>query len=135
MGSRGADDSGSDMVAGVVVFAAGSVVCALAPNVGVIIAGRAVMGLGAAACEPGTLSVLLVARLGRRLFSSTLLGSTAGLLLAVDGQHLVLSRTGLLDVVLSFFVLAAVAALVLDRDASRARLARRVAGLPERALW
>lgn len=88
--------------------------------------------LGAAVT--GTLSVLLVARLGRRLFSSTLLGSTAGLLLAVDGQHLVLSRTGLLDVVLSFFVLAAVAALVLDRDASRARLARRVAGLPERAL-
>ena len=31
---------------------------ALAPNPGVLIAGRAVMGLGAAASEPGTLSML-----------------------------------------------------------------------------
>ncbi|GAB2487414.1 MFS transporter [Jatrophihabitans fulvus] len=46
------------MVAGVVAFAAGSLVCALAPSVGWIIAGRAVMGVGAAAAEPGTLSVI-----------------------------------------------------------------------------
>jgi EmrB/QacA subfamily drug resistance transporter len=46
------------MLAGVGVFCAGSVLCALAPNVGTLIAGRAVMGLGAAASEPGTLSML-----------------------------------------------------------------------------
>jgi len=46
------------MLAGVGVFCAGSVLCALAPNVSVLIAGRAVMGLGAAASEPGTLSML-----------------------------------------------------------------------------
>ena len=46
------------MLAGVGVFCAGSVLCALAPNVGTVIAGRAVMGLGAAASEPGTLSML-----------------------------------------------------------------------------
>ncbi len=46
------------MLAGAGVFCAGSVLCALAPNVGVLIAGRAVMGLGAAASEPGTLSML-----------------------------------------------------------------------------
>src|ERR1700730_17295375 len=46
------------MLAGAVVFCAGSVLCALAPNVQVLIAGRAVMGLGAAASEPGTLSML-----------------------------------------------------------------------------
>ena len=40
------------------MFCAGSVLCALAPNVEVLIAGRAVMGLGAAASEPGTLSML-----------------------------------------------------------------------------
>jgi MFS family permease len=34
------------------------VLSALAPNIGVLIAGRAVMGLGAAASEPGTLSML-----------------------------------------------------------------------------
>jgi EmrB/QacA subfamily drug resistance transporter len=46
------------MLAGAGVFCAGSVLCALAPNPGVLIAGRAVMGLGAAASEPGTLSML-----------------------------------------------------------------------------
>src|ERR1700678_756686 len=46
------------MVAGVGVFCAGSVLSAVAPNVQALIAGRAVMGLGAAASEPGTLSML-----------------------------------------------------------------------------
>ncbi len=46
------------MIIGIVVFCAGSVLCALAPNVQTLIAGRAVMGVGAAASEPGTLSML-----------------------------------------------------------------------------
>ncbi len=46
------------MLAGAGVFCAGSVLAALAPNVGTLIAGRAVMGMGAAASEPGTLSML-----------------------------------------------------------------------------
>jgi len=46
------------MLIGVGVFCAGSVLCALAPDVQVLIAGRAVMGVGAAASEPGTLSML-----------------------------------------------------------------------------
>lgn len=46
------------MIIGVAIFCAGSVLSALAPNVGVLIAGRAVMGFGAAACEPGTLSMI-----------------------------------------------------------------------------
>jgi EmrB/QacA subfamily drug resistance transporter len=46
------------MLIGVAIFCAGSVLAALAPNTGVLIAGRAVMGLGAAASEPGTLSML-----------------------------------------------------------------------------
>jgi EmrB/QacA subfamily drug resistance transporter len=46
------------MLTGAGVFCAGSVVCALAPNVQMLIAGRAVMGIGAAASEPGTLSML-----------------------------------------------------------------------------
>jgi EmrB/QacA subfamily drug resistance transporter len=46
------------MIIGVVIFLAGSVLSALAPNVGVLIAGRAVMGFGAAASEPGTLSMI-----------------------------------------------------------------------------
>jgi EmrB/QacA subfamily drug resistance transporter len=46
------------MLTGAGVFCAGSVLCALAPNADTLIAGRAIMGLGAAASEPGTLSVL-----------------------------------------------------------------------------
>ncbi len=46
------------MVMGLVVFCAGSLLAALAPNVDLLIAGRAVMGAGAAASEPGTLSVI-----------------------------------------------------------------------------
>jgi EmrB/QacA subfamily drug resistance transporter len=46
------------MLIGAGIFCAGSVLAALAPNSGVLIAGRAVMGLGAAASEPGTLSML-----------------------------------------------------------------------------
>ncbi|MFF5215502.1 dolichyl-phosphate-mannose--protein mannosyltransferase [Micromonospora sp. NPDC000442] len=72
----------------------------------------------------GTLSVLLLVRIGRRMFRSTVLGCAAGLLLAVDGFHLVLSRTALLDIFLLFFILAAFGALVLDRDATRRRWAR-----------
>jgi EmrB/QacA subfamily drug resistance transporter len=46
------------MLAGVGVFCAGSVVAALSPNVQCLIVGRVVMGLGAAASEPGTLSII-----------------------------------------------------------------------------
>ena len=46
------------MVAGLAVFVVGSIIGALAPNTPLLIAGRCVMGVGAAACEPGTLSIL-----------------------------------------------------------------------------
>ncbi|MFI6124249.1 dolichyl-phosphate-mannose--protein mannosyltransferase [Streptomyces sp. NPDC051064] len=71
----------------------------------------------------GTLSVLMLCRIGRRLFRSTFLGCLAGTLLAVDGLHFVMSRTALLDLVLMFFVLAAFGCFLLDRDRSRRRLA------------
>ncbi|MEU3428402.1 dolichyl-phosphate-mannose--protein mannosyltransferase [Streptomyces gardneri] len=76
----------------------------------------------------GTLSVLMLCRIGRRLFRSTFLGCLAGLLLAVDGLHFVMSRTALLDQVLMFFVLASFGCFVVDRDRNRKRLA---AALPE----
>ncbi len=71
----------------------------------------------------GTLSVLMLCRIGRRLFRSTVLGCLAGVLMAVDGLHLVMSRTALLDLVVMFFVLAAFGCLLLDRDGARERLA------------
>ncbi|WP_405543886.1 phospholipid carrier-dependent glycosyltransferase [Streptomyces phaeochromogenes] len=71
----------------------------------------------------GTLSVLMLCRIGRRIFRSTFLGCLAGALMAVDGLHFVMSRTALLDQVLMFFVLAAFGALLIDRDKVRERLA------------
>ena len=46
------------MVIGVIIFCAGSILSAEASSIGVLIAGRAVMGFGAAASEPGTLSMI-----------------------------------------------------------------------------
>jgi dolichyl-phosphate-mannose--protein O-mannosyl transferase len=74
----------------------------------------------------GTLAILLMCRIARRLTRSTLLGCIAGLLLALDGMEFTLSRTGILDIFLMFFVLATFGALLLDRDESRARLAEYV---------
>ncbi len=71
----------------------------------------------------GTLVVLLTVRITRRLTRSTLLGALAGLLVALDGLSIVLSRTALLDGTLALFVLAAFGCLVVDRDRARARLA------------
>lgn len=78
----------------------------------------------------GALTVLVMCRLARRLTGSTLLGCIAGLLLALDGLHLVLSRLALLDVFLAFWLVCAVACLVADRDWMRARLARHAEGRP-----
>jgi dolichyl-phosphate-mannose-protein mannosyltransferase len=71
----------------------------------------------------GSLSILMVARIARRMTRSTLLGCAAGLLLALDGLEFVMSRTALLDIFVMFWVLAAFGCLVIDRDAYRARLA------------
>jgi dolichyl-phosphate-mannose--protein O-mannosyl transferase len=75
----------------------------------------------------GTISVLMIARIARRMTRSTVLGCVAGLLLAVDGLHVVESRTALLDLILMFWVLAAFGCLVIDRDHARDRLAGLVA--------
>ncbi|MFJ2028762.1 dolichyl-phosphate-mannose--protein mannosyltransferase [Streptosporangium sp. NPDC087985] len=70
----------------------------------------------------GVLSILILARVARRMTRSTMLGCLAGLLLSIEGLHLVLSRTALLDIFLMFFVLAGFACLVVDRDRMRGRL-------------
>ena len=74
----------------------------------------------------GTLSILMLGRIATRLFGSALLGTTAALLLAVDGVHFTLSRTALLDMMVMFWALAGFGCLLVDRDHARARLAARV---------
>ena len=85
-------------------------------------------GWRVAAAVVGSLMVLVMVRLARRLTGSTLLGCVAGVLLAFDGLHFVLSRLALLDVFVAFFVLCGVHCAVADRDWLRARLARRLTG-------
>jgi EmrB/QacA subfamily drug resistance transporter len=46
------------MLSGVILFCGGSVLAAVATNADMLVAGRVVMGLGAAASEPGTLSMI-----------------------------------------------------------------------------
>jgi dolichyl-phosphate-mannose-protein mannosyltransferase len=75
----------------------------------------------------GSLAILLMCRIARRMTRSTLLGCIAGLLMSLDGLEFVLSRTGILDIFLMFFVLAAFGCVLIDRDVSRAALAERVA--------
>jgi dolichyl-phosphate-mannose-protein mannosyltransferase len=74
----------------------------------------------------GTLAVLILARTVRRMTRSTLLGCCAGLLLALDGLEFVQSRIATLDIFLMFWILAAFACLVADRDWGRRRLADRL---------
>jgi len=66
----------------------------------------------------GILSVLLTARIARRLTNSNFIGTVAGLLLALDGLHIAMSRTALPDTSLSFFALCAFGFLIIDRDSA-----------------
>jgi dolichyl-phosphate-mannose-protein mannosyltransferase len=88
---------------------------------GELIYGDNAMGWRIASVVAGTLSVLVVALVARRLFGSTVLALTAGLLMTLDGMQFVLSRVALLDVFLMLFVLAAFGCLVADRDQRRRR--------------
>ena len=94
--------------------------------VGEWLVGLTSLGWRVAPAVFGTLAILVMCRVARRLTRSTLLGCTAGLLLSLDGLEFVLSRTAILDIFLMFFVLCSFAALVVDRDVSRGRLAEAV---------
>jgi dolichyl-phosphate-mannose--protein O-mannosyl transferase len=71
----------------------------------------------------GTVMILLIVRIARRLTRSTLLGAIAGVLMICDGVLHLMSRMGMLDIFLALFVLVAFGCLLLDRDQVRERLA------------
>lgn len=75
----------------------------------------------------GVLAVMLAVRVAMRLFRSPVLAAFAGVAMALDGMGIVLSRTGILDNILAFFVLLGFWAVLVDREHSRGRLARRIA--------
>lgn len=72
----------------------------------------------------GVIMVLIVARTVRRITRSTLVGGIAGLLLIADSVSFLAARTALLDGFLTFFVVAAFGALIVDRDQVRQRMHR-----------
>ncbi|MBB4929700.1 dolichyl-phosphate-mannose--protein O-mannosyl transferase [Lipingzhangella halophila] len=87
-------------------------------------------GWRAAAALFGALSVLLLVRIALRMTRSWLLGCTAGLIMALDGLHFTMSRIAMVDIFLTFWILAGFGCLVIDRDRARERLAGLAATLP-----
>lgn len=77
----------------------------------------------------GVLLVFMTIRMARRLSRSTLIGAIAGILLTFDGLAFVMSRIALLDIFQAFFLVAAVASVVADRDWYRRQLASRLEAL------
>ena len=75
----------------------------------------------------GVLAVILLVRITLKMFRSPWLAGFAGVAMALDGMGIVLSRTGILDNMLAFFVLLGFWAVLVDREWMRARLAQRVA--------
>lgn len=81
----------------------------------------------------GILAVVLLMLIARRMFRSTLLAVVAGLLMAVDGHAIVMSRVALLDGSVMFLALLAFGCILLDRAWFQRRLdavvaARRASG-------
>lgn len=70
----------------------------------------------------GVVMVTLVMRIVRRISRSTLVGAIAGVLCICDGVSFVVARTALLDGILTFFVVSAFGALIVDRDDVRRRM-------------
>ncbi|HYB82890.1 MAG TPA: dolichyl-phosphate-mannose--protein mannosyltransferase [Mycobacterium sp.] len=70
----------------------------------------------------GVVLAALVMRIVRRISRSTLVGAIAGVLMICDGVSFVAARTALLDGILTFFVVAAFGALIVDRDQVRRRM-------------
>ncbi len=63
----------------------------------------------------GTVSILLVYLIAKQLFKSEFISVVAAALMALDGLHLVMSRTALLDIFLSFFILLAFYLLIKEK--------------------
>lgn len=75
----------------------------------------------------GTAAVLVLMLIAKRLTRSTTFAVVAGLLMAVDGLAISMSRVALLDTPLMFFVLLAFFFVLKDRERTMTRIAESVA--------
>ncbi|MBA8815769.1 dolichyl-phosphate-mannose--protein O-mannosyl transferase [Microbacterium halimionae] len=83
----------------------------------------------------GTVTVLLVYLVARALTRSTVFASIAGSLMAIDGLAIVMSRTTLLDMFLTFFILLTFWFLIFDRRWHLERLAINMANREGPVFW
>lgn len=75
---------------------------------GIKLFGNHEFGWRIAVAIAGTLTVFLTARVAKRIFHENHWATLAALLMALDGLNLVMSRTALLDIFLTLFILLAV---------------------------
>jgi len=75
---------------------------------GIKLFGNHEFGWRIAVAIAGTLTVFLTARIAKRIFHENHWATLAALLMALDGLNLVMSRTALLDIFLTLFILLAV---------------------------
>lgn len=85
-------------------------------SIGVKLFGYDSFGWRVAAAAAGTITIVLLYLLAKRLLRSTLGAALASGLLAIDLLHLVQSRISMLDIFVPMFALAALLFLVVERD-------------------
>lgn len=83
---------------------------------GIAILGDTPVGWRAPVALAGTLTVLACYAAGLRLFRRRGVAALAGLLLALDGLALTMSRIAMLDAILTLFVVSGFVCLLVDRD-------------------
>jgi predicted membrane-bound dolichyl-phosphate-mannose-protein mannosyltransferase len=102
--------------------------------IGIRIFGYESFGWRVAAAVAGTLTIVVLYLLARKLFRSTLAATLTAGLLAFDLLHFVQSRIAMLDIFVPLFGLAAVLFAVYDRDRFRPELHLDAEQLAERPL-
>jgi dolichyl-phosphate-mannose-protein mannosyltransferase len=83
----------------------------------------------------GIATVAILMLVAHKLFKSVALSIAAGLLLAIDGLAITLSRTALLDASLTFFLVLGFLFFLLDQGKSRVLIARAIKQSSNSVLW
>ncbi len=83
--------------------------------VGELISGTGSYGWRVSSAVTGTATVVLLAVMVQLLFGSVIWTYTAGLLLAVENLNFLVSRTGILDIFVTFWILLGFVFMLLDR--------------------
>lgn len=83
----------------------------------------------------GIFTVALLMLVANRLFKSVALSIGAGLLLAIDGLAITMSRTALLDASLTFFLLLGFLFFLIDQEKSRVLIAAAIKQSTNSVLW